>query len=105
MSQRDLQLSFQDMNVVAARLAAAAWRLAQSSFIQVYQAFPYLLVIHFHISCFRVHDKIKPTFQTLSMNTETVSGGCECILIHIEHTGIEQKGVYLAGQSSVLHDW
>lgn len=51
-SQRDLHLSFWGVvwcGVVAAGLAAAAWRHTQVLFVQLNQAFPYLLVIHIHI--------------------------------------------------------
>lgn len=39
------------------------------------------------------------------INTETISGGGGCILIPKEHMETEQRGVYLAGQSSVLQGW
>lgn len=45
------EISSLAVEMCAARLAAAAWRHAQVLLIQLNQAFPYLLVIHFHISC------------------------------------------------------
>lgn len=57
------------------------------------------------LSCFKGHDETNPTFHTQSRNTETISGGGECILIHKEHIEIKQKGVYLGGQSSMLQGW
>lgn len=58
-----------------------------------------------HLSCFKVHGEVNPTFHTQSTNTETISGGGECVFIHEELMEIEQKGAYLGGQSSLLQGW
>lgn len=81
-SPRDLQLSFQGVREGAARLPLDLISSPESSVFLASGPFAHLLR-------FRVHDEINPTFQTQLINTETISGGRENVLMHEEHMGIE----------------